>query len=221
MSGKMSLDTIDVYRLLIGELRYAYTRNNHLQPSSAYGEAKKFLPAMLDADPDTAIHTAKQLCEECISDQIARHFYDGIDDEFVNRAEAVGFVEWLIEFIRSSGDAEYRPYNHNLYEICCDNADKLRYTILKLADGSFDVSKDNIDGGEAIAEDVSWKEATEILCNDVLRMDSITFNHIDLTGDKYPHKVIGEKIRIIEPESHKGEIYCTILSDFLANKEKY
>lgn len=221
MSEKMTISTIDVYRLLIGELRYAYTRNNHLQPSASYDDAKRILPEMLKEDPDTAVRTAKQLCEECISDQIAGRFYDGLDDEFGNRSEAVGFVEWLIEFVHSNGAAEYRPYNHDLYELCCDNADRLDYTVLRLGDDCFDTSKDNLAQGSAIAEDVSKKEADEILCSKVFHTDSILFNHIALEGEKYPRKVIGEKLRIIEPESHKHEIYAIVLSDYLDNKEKY
>ena len=35
----VKIDVHKLYQLLITELRYGYTRNNHLMPSSAYNDA--------------------------------------------------------------------------------------------------------------------------------------------------------------------------------------
>ena len=71
----------ELYQLLISECRYGYTRNNHLMPWGAYDKVKRYLPLMFKKDPEAALHTACQICDECSSEQIVRNFYDGLDDE--------------------------------------------------------------------------------------------------------------------------------------------
>ena len=78
----------NVYQLLISEMRYGYRRNNHLMPSCGYDKVKTLVPQMYEVDKEYAIYTMKQLCEECISDQLSANFYDGEEDEHGNRAEA-------------------------------------------------------------------------------------------------------------------------------------
>ena len=216
----VAITPIDLYRFLIGELRYAYTRNNHLQPSAAYGEAKKFLPMMLEADEDVAVNTAKQLCDECISDQIAAHFYTGIDDEFGNRREAIEFVEWLMSFVHDNGGESYRPYNYDLYEDNIKRAADLKYTVMELEGFDFENGDVFKAEKEILASNLSKDEADNILFSDVLKADIGTFNRVDIKDGKYSRKVIGEKLRIIEPETHKGRIYCIILSDRLNEKKE-
>lgn len=110
----IKINIIDLYRFLVSECRYAYTRNNHLMPVCAFEEAKEYLNLMFDVDEHTAIHTAKQLCEECISLQLVDNFSDREDDEFYNKKKSLEFVEYLLEWI-SEKYADYTPYNYDMY----------------------------------------------------------------------------------------------------------
>lgn len=105
----ISIGTDDLYRFLIANCRYAYTRNNHLEPSCSYSVVKEYLPLMLEAHHRLAIITAMQLCEECIYHEILSHFYDGFDDEFNNRKDSIDFVEYLIKFVHDNDDADFKP----------------------------------------------------------------------------------------------------------------
>lgn len=78
----ITLDIKTVYQILIGDLRYGYTRNNHLMPSDAYDKAKSILNLMKKTNSTWAYSTANQICEECISDQIMIHFYNGFDEAY-------------------------------------------------------------------------------------------------------------------------------------------
>lgn len=218
---KIKISAIDLYRLLIGECRYGYSRNNHLMPSSAYSEVKKFLQLMLEADPDTALRTAQQLCDECISDQIAMHFPEGLDDEFGNRKEAIEFVKYLLDFVHVNGCESYKPYNYNLFEDNLKKEADLKYTIFEAKNFDFDDFNADIlkADKDIIAKDVSKAEADRILFEDVLNVTSGTFNRVSVHPSKYDNKVIGEKMRIISPDSHKGRIYCIVLSNDLEAKE--
>ena len=119
----------DLYQLLISTARYAYTRNNHLMPGSFYEQAKRLLVEMKDADPEWAINTAKQLCDECISDEIQNHFYEGIDDEYNNLQDSRKFVKWLLDFIE---DDTWKPYNYADFEANLKKDDDPRYNIYKV-----------------------------------------------------------------------------------------
>ena len=119
----------DLYQLLISTARYAYTRNNHLMPGSFYEQAKRLLVEMQDADPEWAVNTAKQLCDECITDEIQNHFYEGIDDEYNNLQDSREFVKWLLEFI---DDANWKPYNYTDFEVNLKKDDDPRYNIYKV-----------------------------------------------------------------------------------------
>ena len=88
----------DLYRLLIADCRYGYTRNNHLMPYSAFEVCKKYLPLMLVKDSEYALRTATQLCEECIN-ELETYFYMGNDDENGNRASYIAFIKWLLKFL--------------------------------------------------------------------------------------------------------------------------
>lgn len=107
----VKIDVGDLYRMLIGECRYGYTRNNHLMPSGAFDECQKYLPLMKKADISWAHSTALQLCDECIGAFLS-HFSTCDDDENGNRREYISFIEWLKEFM---GDEWKEPYNWKQY----------------------------------------------------------------------------------------------------------
>ena len=85
----VNVEIHDLYQFMIAECRYGYKRNNHLMPGGAYDHVKEYLPEILKVNKDTALHTASQLCDECISEQLTANFYEGLDDEFGNRKDAV------------------------------------------------------------------------------------------------------------------------------------
>ena len=108
---KINLKTL--YQLMISNLRYSYTRNNHLVPSGTYDETKKLFDDMFNVDNEYAIYTLKQICEECISMEIVPNFYDGIDDENGNRRVSIDFVNWCLETIKEKTGETWKPYNYN------------------------------------------------------------------------------------------------------------
>jgi len=110
---KLELDLHDIYQLLIAECRYGYTRNNHLMPSSAYEKVRRIIPEMFKVDSEYALYTIKQICEECISDQIVWNFFDGKDDEFGNRREAIDFTKWCLDWIHEHEYTAWEPYNYD------------------------------------------------------------------------------------------------------------
>lgn len=134
----MNVSLKNVYQLLISEMRYGYRRNNHLMPSCGYDKVKTLVPQMYEIDKEYAVYTMKQLCEECISDQLSANFYDGEEDEYGNRAEAIEFVKWSMqwvnqheaEFGHKSGD--WLPYNHDLFEANLAKDNEPRYLVYEL-----------------------------------------------------------------------------------------
>ena len=135
---KLELDLKDVYQLLIAECRYGYGRNNHLMPDGAYEKVKRIVPQMYEVDKEYAVYTLKQICEECISDQLTWNFYDGEDDEFGNRKEAIKFVNWCLQWIhthetdkRYDGSAWF-PYNYDNFVANIDKDKEPRYLIYEL-----------------------------------------------------------------------------------------
>lgn len=111
----IDLELLDFYRLLIASLRYSYSRNNHLQPSVSYQDIKEeYLPKLFAIDKETALHTFKQICDECISDEICMHFYDGEEDEFNNRRSSLEFVEYLLNEIHKY-EPNWFPYNYDQF----------------------------------------------------------------------------------------------------------
>lgn len=219
---KISIRTNKLYQLLITECRYGYSRNNHLMPSCAYSDVKDLLEELLFIDSDCAIRTAKQLCEECISDQLTANFYDGLDDEFENRQEAIGFIKYLMNFVNKD-TGEWKPYNYYLYEENLKKEDALKYTVFELTDPDVNFespAKDILmaDGMDVLAEDVSKKEAEDVLFENIFKSDraALTFNKVNMMDYT---KAIGYKLRIISPEAYKGKIYCIVLSKKLAIAE--
>ena len=134
----MNVSLKNVYQLLISEMRYGYRRNNHLMPSCGYDKVKTLVPQMYEIDKEYAIYTMKQLCEECISDQLSANFYDGEDDEHGNRAEAIEFVKWSMQWINQhetepgSKSGNWLPYNHDLFVSNLAKDNEPRYLVYEL-----------------------------------------------------------------------------------------
>ncbi len=130
----MNVSLKNVYQLLISEMRYGYRRNNHLMPSCGYDKVKTLVPQMYEVDKEYAAYTMKQLCEECISDQLAANFYDGEDDEFGNRAEAIKFINWSIQWVNQheKNSNNWLPYNHDLFVANLAKDDEPRYLVYEL-----------------------------------------------------------------------------------------
>lgn len=127
MDKKLEISLKDIYQLLISELRYGYTRNNHLMPSSAFTRVKDIIPKMIEVDKDFALATLRQICEECISSQLLRYFYDGEDDENGNRRVTIDFINWCLTLIRAYDN--WLPYNYNDYKENVDKDNAPRYNI--------------------------------------------------------------------------------------------
>ena len=130
----MNVSLKNVYQLLISEMRYGYRRNNHLMPSCGYDRVKTLVPQMYEVDKEYAVYTMKQLCEECISDQLVANFYDGEDDEFGNRAEAIKFINWSIQWVNQheNNSNNWLPYNHDLFVANLAKDDEPRYLVYEL-----------------------------------------------------------------------------------------
>lgn len=96
----VSISPHDLYQILIAELRYGFTRNNHLMPWGAFGHCKEYIPAMLPVDPLIAEHTAVQCAEETIS-ELRMRTISSTDRllEFGLEKEYADFVLWCLHFL--------------------------------------------------------------------------------------------------------------------------
>lgn len=163
----------NLYRLLLSECRYGYTRNNHLMPDCAYDMVMEMLPKMAEADLGTATHAARQLCEECISDELWMRFPEGEDDEFGNMAKSVQFIESMLDFVRKQGDEGLKPYNYDDYEEHLRLQDAPKYNVYKVVEGS----------EELITPDPVPKKDTLALIAKDLDKTQFTFNDHRYEGD--------------------------------------
>ena len=209
----VKIDVHTLYQLLITELRYGYTRNNHLMPSSAYNDAADLLDRMLEADEGVAVRTAKQLCEECIGDELAMRFSEGLEDDFGNRKAAIDFIEYLLDFVRKR-EPGYKPYNMYMYDDNMKRSEDMRYSVFSIKDAeSFDafsheVPKDR----ELLKGGLKLDEAYEYLFSTVLGMknEDVSFNVMKIFGGIYGNLIVGKELRICEPERHKGKVYLIL-----------
>lgn len=209
----VKIDVHKLYQLLITELRYGYTRNNHLMPSSAYNDAADLLDRMLEANEGVAVRTAKQLCEECIGDELAMRFSEGLEDDFGNRKAAIDFIEYLLDFIRKR-EPGYKPYNMYMYDDNMKRSEDMRYSVFSIKDAeSFDafsheVPKDR----ELLKGGLKLDKAYEYLFSTVLGMknEDVSFNVMKIFGGIYGNMIIGKELRICEPEKHKGRVYLIL-----------
>ena len=211
---KVSLEPIMIYRLLVGNMRYAYTRNNHLMPSTAYGEAEELLGKLIEADPQIGLSATKQLLEECIGDEIAGVFYDGLEDRNGNLRESLKFVDYLKDLIRKSGDEAYKPWNQSALDGVIERRKSLRYDLVRMKGD--DLTADLL-ADSAVKENLSEDEAYDELFR-LLGAKSFTSSGArDITTGT--GKVCGKYMRIMTPESHEGEIYGIILHGGATGKE--
>ena len=209
----VKIDVHKLYQLLITELRYGYTRNNHLMPSSAYNDAADLLDRMLEADEGVAVRTAKQLCEECIGDELAMRFSEGLEDDFGNRKAAIDFIEYLLDFVRKR-EPGYKPYNMYMYDDNMKRSEGMRYSVFSIKDAeSFDafsheVPKDR----ELLKGGLKLDEAYEYLFSTVLGMknEDVSFNVMKIFGGIYGNLIVGKELRICEPERRKGKVYLIL-----------
>lgn len=209
----VKIDVHKLYQLLITELRYGYTRNNHLMPSSAYNDAADLLDRMLEADEGVAVSTAKQLCEECIGDELAMRFSEGLEDDFGNRKAAIDFIDYLLDFIHKR-EPDYKPYNMYMYDENMKRSEDMRYSVFSIKDAkSFDafsheVPKDR----ELLKGGLELDKAYEYLFSTVLGMknEDVSFNVMKIFGGIYGNRIVGKELRICEPERHKGKVYLIL-----------
>ena len=199
----------DLYQLLLAECRYGYKRNNHLMPDGAYSHVKTYLPLMFNEDADMALHTACQLCEECICEQLNWNFSDGLDDEYGNRKRAIEFIEYLLDWVREHSSNFYEPYNYSEYVENIEKEFKHKYRVFEL--DAFDAKANKL--REITTEPLDKKMADEVLFEKELGVTSGIMNRVDITTDKYPIRVVGELIRIVEPKEFAGKIYSIELAE--------
>lgn len=198
----------NMYQLLLSECRYGYMRNNHLMPSCAYDDVKNFLPIMLSQDIDYALVTAKQLCEECISSQLNLNFYDGLDDEFGNRKEAIEFIEYLLDFI-AGVDRSFKPYNYDSYQDNLDRVNSMKYSLYKVND-RLEIDSLSLEGDKIpLIQGLNQNEIEHSLFFDILKNKAIQFNRINIYDEEHPKKIKGEFLRILTGK-HRNEVYLII-----------
>ncbi len=199
----VNVEIYDLYQFLIGEMRYGYTRNNHLMPGDGYDKCKKYLPLMLKVNKSWAISTAKQLCDECISDELTRCFYSGDDDEFGNREGAINFIKWLLAWISDNGDSYYRPYNYDVYLRNTAFDDKPQYLISELF--GYDIESNTYKEAKALNKDklLSRNEYANYLFMDICgarKGETILYNKISLDKNNEHHgKMVKHYYHIYEP----------------------
>lgn len=205
----VNIEEKDLYQLLLSECRYGYARNNHLMPNGAYQHVKEYLEPLYKANKSMAFSTATQLIEECIGDQLCMNFSDGMDDDSGNRASALEFIEWLMNWLKEHGDVPV-IYNWARYIKNIEAAKKLKYDLVALKPGTFeDINSFDID--KTIMTGLSYDDANNKLMTDVLKTDNMICNSTKLLTDK--GRVYGRKFRICQPAEHKDELYGIILTE--------
>ena len=186
----MNLNTIDVYRLLIGEVRYGCSRNNNLMPGSAFDEARQYVPVMFEADPDLAVHTAAQLCTEVIN-ELALRFWEGAEDEFGNRQKYLDFINWCLDFVHQHGVENYVPYNNDQLSHVLATDDLKQFIIMDNETQELLVDKDHA---------LSRREYMEYILKEILKAkegDECRYNFQNIKADR--DKIIGHVLSFVEP----------------------
>jgi len=175
---KVEVELKDLYQLLICDMRYAYTRNNHLTPSGEYEKVKKIICDMIKVDEDYAIYTLKQICEECINEELVYRFYDGLDDDCGNRKSSIEFISWCLGFIIGY-DSNWKPYNFDLYLRNISIDTKPMYEIY-------------VDDKPHNSELISKKEIINYICEKVLHSDEVIWSKepINNLSTEYDYGVV-------------------------------
>ena len=205
----VKIDINDLYKLLISDCRYGYTRNNHLMPGAAYENVKKYINEMYVVDKETALSTACQLVEECIENQLGYNFIDALDDENGNRKEAIDFINVLLNWIHLKGNDEelsyrdykyYVPYNYNIYNKNIEKEASYKYRVYELDNFNEDANKIR----ELTTVPVSKAEADTVLFKDELKVTSLSYNKLNIMSE---HRITGEIIKIITPTDFQDKVY--------------
>lgn len=191
---KIEVSLKHLYWYLIDTCRYGYTRNNHLMPATAFDTCRELLPKIAEADAEYAIYIAKQLVEEAISDELVMHFYEGIDDEHMNRTKTIEFIKWCFDKIHIY-EPDWKPYNYDMYlENIEHNNDKIykinevgyEYTIDELKDENL-----NIPCWVVSEEPMSVEEYLKFIYNLVSDGKSeIIYNKINLNSNSIVYKIL-------------------------------
>ena len=172
---KLEISIKDLYQFLIAECRYGYSRNNHLMPGGAYDHVREYLPIMEDVDAEYAIHTAKQLCEECIEMELIQ-FLDGIDDENGTRADAFKFIEEMLDFIhKHDNQSTWKPYNYHWYLENKALDDKPRYDIYEADYMGYNIDETFKLGEKINDKMLSKNELMTYICSEICKSDSMTY----------------------------------------------
>lgn len=210
--NNISVEIKDMYQLLIAECRYGYKRNNHLMPSGAYDHVKEYLPVMYKASPSWAVSTAKQLCEECISEQLVWNFHDGFDDENGNRQEALSFIKYLLNWIHKHDDSSrtFIPHNYDAYQ---DNLEKDNepiyniYEIEYIPSNKEDTYSSELPtlGKKLNERPLSRKDYPNYLFDNILNIREGHYNKVRLKTDP-SHCVIPEAFRYRFDELRKSYV---------------
>ena len=111
-NNKVEISMTDIYQLLISAGRYAYTRNNHLEPHYFYNQVKRITLDMFKVDENETLDTLKQLVEECINKELCTFIEEDI---YGNKLATIEFINWGIEQINNHGSC-WSPYNIDLFE---------------------------------------------------------------------------------------------------------
>lgn len=181
---KLSIDTKKVYQLLITSTRYAMTRFNHLEPVSTFNTILELLPQLYKKDNETAIATAKQLCEEIITN-LQYNYENGFDDEFGNRNSYLDTILWLLDFIVDNS-GEWKPYNWDTYT---------RQLMLD-CEKRFEIYDLDNDEWEHNGKLLSKKEIIDYIIKEVLKTDNATYNKENI---KVQDRIIGWKFHFKTP----------------------
>lgn len=194
---KLSIDTKKVYQLLITSTRYAMTRFNHLEPSSTFEDIKELLPQLYEKDDIMGMGTAKQLCEEIIS-ELNNNYYEGFDDEFNNRESYLDIILWLLDFIVDN-TGEWKPYNWDTYMNQLSLDCEKRYIIYDL-----DTNK------SLCKEQVSKKEYIDYIMKNIIKSDISTYNKENI---KVQDRIIGYKFYFKTPVERNIKVIRGIISE--------
>ena len=112
----MNIGLKDLYQLLIAELRYGFTRNNHLMPDGAFAHTKHYIDGMWREDQSYAIRTLSQAVEETISEFVLRMPFnssEGFSNELQN--SYINFIVWGLDRLVYWTDVwTMRKYVYNL-----------------------------------------------------------------------------------------------------------
>lgn len=170
MVKEITIQSNLLYRFLIWGCRYGYTRNNSIMPEEAFSVCQEILPKQFEVDSVGALRTAQQLCDECISNELMTHFYDGNDDGYDNRYRSIEFIYWLLRWIKDNGGFDYKPYGYDFFLENVALDDKPQYLVTELF--GFNMETRNWDSSKVLNANhlLSKKNYFDFIVNDVCNL---------------------------------------------------